>query len=128
SRRLQPAHREGVRAEAEVPSPGHNERDTGSPPARPSPGWGLSPLHPATRSGHGERTPRGGSPMPITTQPVQFSVDYPDRPLDRVGSAFRLFAAIPIVILLCTVAGGTVGWGSGQSGGAAAGAGGLLTL
>lgn len=38
--------------------------------------------------------------------PVQFTVDYPDRPLDRFSSFFRLFAAIPIMIVLATVSGG----------------------
>jgi hypothetical protein len=34
--------------------------------------------------------------------PVQFSVDYPDRPLNRLSTAFRV---IPIVIVLSTVSG-----------------------
>src|SRR6266540_918783 len=33
------------------------------------------------------------------TYPVEFSVDYPERPLDRLTSAFRLFVAIPLLIL-----------------------------
>jgi hypothetical protein len=32
--------------------------------------------------------------------PVNFSVDYPDRSLDRVASAFRIFWVIPIAIIL----------------------------
>jgi hypothetical protein len=32
--------------------------------------------------------------------PVSFSVDYPDRSLDRVTSAFRVFWVIPIAIIL----------------------------
>jgi hypothetical protein len=28
--------------------------------------------------------------------PVRFSVDYPDRPLDRLTTLFRIFVAIPI--------------------------------
>ena len=40
------------------------------------------------------------------TYPVQFTVDYPDQPLDRFSSFFRLFAAIPILIVLTTVSGG----------------------
>lgn len=39
--------------------------------------------------------------------PVRFSVDYPDRDLDRVTTFFRLFAAIPILIVLGLVSGGT---------------------
>jgi hypothetical protein len=60
--------------------------------------------------------------------PVQFSVDYPDRALDRVSTAFRIFAAIPILFVLGTVDGGTWQWRSGNGGGTAvaAGAGGLL--
>jgi len=37
--------------------------------------------------------------------PVRFSVDYPDRQLDRVSTGFRVFVAIPIVILLAAVSG-----------------------
>jgi hypothetical protein len=59
--------------------------------------------------------------------PVQFSVDYPDRPLDRLTTFFRLFVAIPILIVLGGVAGGTWEWSSGSTTTAvAAGAGGLL--
>ena len=38
--------------------------------------------------------------------PVQFSVDYPDRQLNRLTSFFRIFVAIPIIIVLAVVAGG----------------------
>jgi Domain of unknown function (DUF4389) len=37
--------------------------------------------------------------------PVQFSVDYPDRGLNRVTTFFRLFTAIPILIVLGAVSG-----------------------
>jgi len=59
--------------------------------------------------------------------PVTFSVDYPDRELNRMTSFFRIFTVIPIGIVLGTVAGGAWGWSyhSGTSS-AAAGAGGLL--
>jgi hypothetical protein len=43
--------------------------------------------------------------------PVRFSVDYPDRPLDRLTTGFRIFAAIPILIVLWTVGGGAAGSG-----------------
>jgi Domain of unknown function (DUF4389) len=62
--------------------------------------------------------------------PVQFAVEYPDRPLSRLTSFFRIFVIIPILIVLGTVSGGT--WQSTGShstmayGGAAAG--GLLFL
>ena len=38
--------------------------------------------------------------------PVQFSVDYPDRQLDRLSTVFRLLAIIPIGIVLGLVEGG----------------------
>jgi hypothetical protein len=37
--------------------------------------------------------------------PVQFSVDYPDRPLDRLTTGLRIFTVIPIAIVLVTVTG-----------------------
>lgn len=37
--------------------------------------------------------------MNQATYPVQFSVDYPDRPLDRLTTFFRVFVAIPILIV-----------------------------
>jgi uncharacterized protein DUF4389 len=56
--------------------------------------------------------------------PVQFSVDYPDRPLNRVTTFFRIFVVIPIAIVLGTVSGQASWQSSGRE--AAAGAGGLL--
>src|SRR5262245_3167128 len=59
--------------------------------------------------------------------PVQFSVDYPDRPLDRLTTFFRLVMAIPILIVLASVAGGTWQWSTRNTTTVvAAGAGGLL--
>jgi hypothetical protein len=61
------------------------------------------------------------------TYPVSFSVDYPDRALDRVTTAFRIFVVIPIAIVLGTVSGST--WQATAENGtteAAAGAGGVL--
>ena len=37
--------------------------------------------------------------------PVRFSVEYPDRPLDRLSSAFRIFTVIPIAIVLASIGG-----------------------
>src|SRR3989440_12841258 len=34
----------------------------------------------------------------VSNYPVQFDVDFPSRPLDRLSTAFRLLLAIPIVI------------------------------
>ncbi|PWU17267.1 MAG: DUF4389 domain-containing protein [Candidatus Rokuibacteriota bacterium] len=41
--------------------------------------------------------------------PVQFAVEYPDRPLNRLTTAFRIFTAIPIVIVLAAISGGQAG-------------------
>ena len=62
--------------------------------------------------------------------PVQFSVDYPDRELDRVTTFFRIFVAIPIAIVLGSVDGGTWQWTSsnGTVHSTAAGAGGILVF
>jgi hypothetical protein len=61
------------------------------------------------------------------TYPVRFSVEYPDRDLNRLTTGFRLIVAIPIVILFSTVGGHAGGFGEARHGGAVAvGAGGLL--
>jgi hypothetical protein len=66
---------------------------------------------------------------PTITYPVQFSVDYPDRPLNRLTTAFRIVVVIPIAIVLGAVSGGTWQWSSGgRTSEVAAGAGGLLVL
>ena len=64
--------------------------------------------------------------MEQVTYPVQLSVDYPDRALDRMTTFFRIFVATPILIVLGSVSGGT--WQSTYENGraVAAGAGGLL--
>ena len=46
--------------------------------------------------------------MPNGDYPLQFSVDYPDRPLNRLTTGFRIFTAIPILILLGTIAAAAV--------------------
>jgi hypothetical protein len=58
--------------------------------------------------------------------PVQFSVDYPDRPLNRLTTAFRIFVAIPILIVLEGVSGGKFQPSGGHGQTVAYGAGGLL--
>ena len=60
------------------------------------------------------------------THPVRFAVDYPDRDLNRLTTLFRLFAAIPILIVVASVSGGTWQWSDERGEAAAAGAGGLL--
>jgi hypothetical protein len=65
-------------------------------------------------------TPKKEPVMPDGDYPVQFSVDYPDRPLNRLTTAFRIFTAIPILIVLAAIGGagawigpGTIAYGSG---------------
>jgi hypothetical protein len=62
--------------------------------------------------------------------PVRFSVDYPDRPLDRLTTAFRIFTVIPIAIVLGTIGGYTAGsgWESDETATIAVGGTGLLFL
>ena len=43
--------------------------------------------------------------MQTPAYPVTFSVDYPDRPLNRTTTAFRIFTVIPIAIVLGTLEG-----------------------
>ncbi len=41
----------------------------------------------------------------VSRYPVQFDVDFPSRPLDRLSTAFRFIVAIPIVIVLTMLSG-----------------------
>jgi Domain of unknown function (DUF4389) len=55
--------------------------------------------------------------------PVQFAVDYPDRALDRLTTAFRIFTIIPIAIVLNVIGGyysGGGGWGNDWDGSSSA--------
>lgn len=58
--------------------------------------------------------------------PVTFSVDYPDRELDRLTTFFRIFTVIPIAIVLGAVSGGSWQYSNGRVSEAVAAAGGLL--
>lgn len=51
--------------------------------------------------------------------PVRFDVEYPDRGLDRLTTFFRIFVAIPILILAALLGGGSFGggWGDWEGGG-----------
>jgi len=44
--------------------------------------------------------------MPEGAYPLTFSVDYPDRSLDRLTTALRIFTVIPILIVLAALGGG----------------------
>jgi len=60
--------------------------------------------------------------------PVQFSVDYPDRDLNRLTTFFRIFTVIPIAIVLFAVSGGSsYSWAArNETYAFSAGAGGIL--
>jgi hypothetical protein len=60
--------------------------------------------------------------------PVQFAVEYPDRPLNRLTTAFRIFTVIPIFIVLASLGGGYGGWGGGEGWRAGIGGAGLVFL
>jgi hypothetical protein len=60
--------------------------------------------------------------------PVQFAVAYPDGPLNRLTTFFRLFVAIPIACVLATVAGGSTTYTVGDMRYVVAGTGGVLVL
>jgi uncharacterized protein DUF4389 len=64
---------------------------------------------------------------PVAEYPVHFSVAYPDRDLNRVSTGFRIFAAIPIVIVAAALGGGYAGWGA-ESWGAGLGGVGVLFI
>jgi hypothetical protein len=59
--------------------------------------------------------------------PVQFSVEYPDRELNRLTTAFRIFTAIPILVVIATLGREGASYGH-QSGTIAAAGGGVLFL
>jgi len=61
-----------------------------------------------------------------TIEPSRLTIDYPDRELNRLTTFFRLFVAIPIMIVLGTVAGGVWEWSYDNRQEAAAAAGGVL--
>ena len=60
--------------------------------------------------------------------PVRFTVDYPDRLLDRTSTAFRLVLALPVLVLMTAVSGELWEWSTADGSGTIAGAGGLLFL
>jgi hypothetical protein len=45
--------------------------------------------------------------MQQSSYPVRFRVDYPDRPLNRLTTFFRIFMLIPIAIVLSAISGGS---------------------
>ena len=81
-------------------------------------------------SGMNEEHPTGAPTPPTPSYPVNFGVEYPDRDLNRVTTFFRIFTAIPILIVLAAVSGGSSFESAHgeQTFAIAAGSGGLLVL
>jgi hypothetical protein len=52
--------------------------------------------------------------QPVSNYPLTFSVEYPDRQLSRVSTFFRIFAAIPILILMSTLVDTSFSYTSGS--------------
>jgi hypothetical protein len=52
----------------------------------------------------------------VHPHPVQLTVDYPDRPLNRLTTAFRILTVIPIAIVLGTIGGYSARWGTSTAG------------
>ena len=65
------------------------------------------------------------APPPGDAYPVQYDVEYPDRPLNRLTTFFRIFTVIPIAIVLGTVSGSS-SYGEGEVYASTALAGGFL--
>lgn len=67
-----------------------------------------------TGSGDGSTVQSAPSTQPYA---LRFSVDYPDRDLDRLSSALRIFWVIPIVIVLAALGGFSSSWSGWASAG-----------
>ncbi len=64
----------------------------------------MADEHPIEDTGN-DPTQGGGYPAGHREYPVRFSVDYPDRALDRLTTALRVFTVIPIAIVLGSISG-----------------------
>src|SRR3954470_20555790 len=60
--------------------------------------------------------------------PLEFDVEYPDRALNRLTSAFRVFTVIPIMIVLASIGGSTEVATRAHTTSVAVGGSGLLVL
>ncbi len=54
--------------------------------------------------------------MQPSDYPLEFSVEYPDRELNRLTTAFRIFTVIPIAIIIGLLGHGAWGWGNSGNG------------
>jgi len=60
--------------------------------------------------------------------PIRFDLEYPDRPLNRATTAFRIFLALPVLAVLGAVSAWSFQGGAGNRGAVVWGSGGLLAL
>jgi Domain of unknown function (DUF4389) len=60
--------------------------------------------------------------------PVEFSVEYPDRDLNRLTTGLRIFTVIPILVVVASLSGGYAELGRGYTGAGLGGVGGLLFI
>jgi hypothetical protein len=65
---------------------------------------------------------------PPPTYPVTLTIDYPDRPLNRLTTFFRIFTVIPIAIILTLVNAGIIDFSKGDEWSWQYAAGGILFL
>jgi Domain of unknown function (DUF4389) len=70
----------------------------------------------------------GPPPPPQSGHPLAFDVDYPDRNLNRLTTALRIFTVIPIAIVLASIGGTTSVGSGGDTTTIAAGGSGILVL
>jgi hypothetical protein len=70
------------------------------------------PLGGAQYPGTPQNPPAYAGYEPVKPFPLKFDVDYPDRNLNRVSTAFRFLWIIPIAIIV-----GLLSWGGSQNGG-----------
>jgi Domain of unknown function (DUF4389) len=70
--------------------------------------------------------PEGPAPAAGADYPLTYSVEYPDRALNRITTALRIFWAIPIFILAGAIEGG--GWSTSSGGRYAGGGVGILVI
>ena len=66
--------------------------------------------------------------QPLGTYPLEFDVEYPDRQLNRLTSALRIFTVIPILIVLASIGGSTEFATRAHTTSVAVGGAGLLAL
>ena len=107
------------------------EQQPGTPADRgPAPPGEPAPPPTAT----GEPPGAGGPPVPPAppggAYPLEFDVDYPDRELNRLTTAFRIFTVIPIWFVLASIGGSSFNFSMGGQSTMffAGGGGGLLVL